>query len=208
MTKKILLIIILLLITTLSTLFAQGGFEASINIPVGVAIGTGNDAFKELNYKGSIGLDSGLEVQLGYMHKVYNRIGAGFFIDLAYNYDSFVFKHTINNTDSSMYIHNLGIGFLPKFMIYNISIGIGGGIKIPIYGKKDLEYGYSSSVMHYFKATLDYSIFVSEKLAIVLGVYIAHDYGYPLKSIGDTPRFGGSGGGFIFGFKFGPQLKD
>ena len=211
MIKRVLLSMILLT-TTLLPLFGQGGFEASLIVPVGAAIGTGNDAFKALNYKGSVGIDSGLELHIGYMHKIMHRMGAGFFFDLGYNYDSFVFKKTLDNgtdVDSSMYIHNFNVGFLPKFMFYNVSIGIGGGIKFPLAGKKDLENGYSTSmIMHYFKATLDYSIFVSKDLAIVLGIYISHDYGYPLKSYGDTPRFGGSGGGAMIGFKFGPQLAD
>lgn len=207
MLKKTFLVILL----TLSfNLFAYGGgFEISLNIPLGAAIGTPNDAMKSLGYQSKKGIDSGLEVQLGYMHKIYNRIGAGLFLDIGYTYDTFASSKTLSDNsviDTSMYIHNFEIGFMPKFTIWNFSIAAGGGIKIPMSGKKDLEYGYSASVMHYFKMTLDYSIFVTDNLAIVLEVYIAHDYGLPLRSLTDTPRIGGSGGGVSIGFKYGSKL--
>ncbi|PPS21599.1 hypothetical protein [Brachyspira murdochii] len=208
MTKKVLLLIVILSIN----LFGYGGgFEISLNVPIGASIGTPNNAMKNLGYTSKKGIDSGLEIQLGYMHKIYSRIGAGLFIDLGYTYDSFPSSKTFENgeiIDTSMYMHNFEIGFMPKITIWGVSLAIGGGIKIPMAGKKDLEYGYSASVMHYFKTTLDYSIFITDNLAIVLGVYISHDYGLPLRSLTDTPRIGGSGGGALIGFKFGPKLED
>lgn len=209
MIKKILL---LLTISSALNLFAYSqGFEVSLNVPLGAAIGTPNKALKDLGYKSSKGFDTGVEIQIGYYHKIYNRIGAGLFFDLGYTYDSFASKKNLADgsiIDTSMYMHNFEIGLMPKITIWGASLGIGGGIKIPMAGKKDLEYGYSSSIMHYFKMTLDYSFFVTDNLAVVLGIYISHDYGLPLKSLTDTPRIGGSGGGLILGFKFGPQLKD
>ncbi|TVL68908.1 hypothetical protein [Brachyspira hyodysenteriae] len=214
MIKKILLLSILLFILSINSfnLFAYGGgFEVSLNIPIGAAIGTPNDAMKSIGYQSKKGIDSGLEIQLGYMHKIYNRIGAGLFLDIGYTYDTFASSKILENNsviDTSMYMHNFEIGFMPKFTIWGFSIAIGGGIKIPMAGKKYLEYGYSASVMHYFKMTLDYSIFITDNLAVVLGLYIAHDYGLPLRSLSDTPRIGGSGGGAFIGFKYGTKLSD
>lgn len=126
-----------------------------LNVPIGASIGTPNNAMKNLGYTSKKGIDSGLEIQLGYMHKIYNRIGAGLFIDLGYTYDSFPSSKTFENgeiIDTSMYMHNFEIGFMPKITIWGVSLAIGGGIKIPMAGKKDLEYGYSASVMHYFNS--------------------------------------------------------
>ncbi|WP_038375270.1 hypothetical protein [Brachyspira alvinipulli] len=209
MIKKILLIAL----SALSfNLFAYAeGFEVSLNVPLGIAIGTPNESLKDLGYKSGKGFDTGVEIQIGYYHKIYNRIGAGLFFDLGYTYDSFASKKYLADgtvIDTSMYMHNFEIGLMPKITIWGVSLGIGGGIKIPMAGKKNLEYGYSASIMHYFKMTLDYSFFVTDNLAIVLGVYIAHDYGLPLRSLTDTPRIGGSGGGLILGFKFGSKLAD
>lgn len=214
MVKKILLSFILLSILSINSfnLFAYGGsFEISLNVPIGAAIGTPNDAMKALGYKSKKSIDSGLEIQVGYMHKIYNRIGAGLFLDIGYTYDSFASSKTLTDNsiiDTSMYIHNFEIGFMPKFTVWGFSIAVGGGIKIPMAGKKDLEYGYSASVMHYFKMTLDYSIFVTDNLAVVLGLYLSHDYGLPLRSLSETPRIGGSGGGAFIGFKYGSKLSD
>ena len=209
MSKKILLTILSVLAFNLFA-YAEG-FEVSLNVPLGVAIGTPNKPLKDLGYKSGKGFDTGVEIQIGYYHKIYNRIGAGLFFDLGYTYDSFASKKYLADgtvIDTSMYMHNFEIGLMPKITIWGASLGIGGGIKIPMAGKKDLEYGYSASIMHYFKMTLDYSFFVTDNLAIVLGVYISHDYGLPLRSLTDTPRIGGSGGGLILGFKFGSKLAD
>ena len=209
MSKKILLTILSVLAFNLFA-YAEG-FEVSLNVPLGVAIGTPNKPLKDLGYKSGKGFDTGVEIQIGYYHKIYNRIGAGLFFDLGYTYDSYITSKTFesgNTIDTSMYMHNFEIGLMPKITIWGASLGIGGGIKIPMAGKKDLEYGYSASIMHYFKMTLDYSFFVTDNLAIVLGVYISHDYGLPLRSLTDTPRIGGSGGGLILGFKFGSKLAD
>ena len=209
MSKKILLTILSVLAFNLFA-YAEG-FEVSLNVPLGVAIGTPNKPLKDLGYKSGKGFDTGVEIQIGYYHKIYNRIGAGLFFDLGYTYDSFASKKYLADgtvIDTSMYMHNFEIGLMPKITIWGASLGIGGGIKIPMAGKKDLEYGYSASIMHYFKMTFDYSFFVTDNLAIVLGVYISHDYGLPLRSLTDTPRIGGSGGGLILGFKFGSKLAD
>ena len=210
MIKKILLIILSVLAFNL---FAYAdGFEIYLNVPLGIAIGTPNQPLKDLGYKNGKGFDTGVEIQIGYYHKIYNRIGAGLFFDLGYTYDSFASKKYLaygTVIDTSMYMHNFEIGLMPKLTIWNFAIGIGGGIKIPMAGKKNLEYGYSSTIMHYFKLTLDYSFFVTDNLAIVLGVYIAHDFGLPFRSLTEiTPRIGGSGGGLVLGFKFGSKLAD
>ena len=211
MIKKILLLVIALSALSFNLFAYAEGFEVSLNVPLGVAIGTPNKPLKDLGYKSGKGFDTGVEIQIGYYHKIYNRIGAGLFFDLGYTYDSYITSKTFesgNTIDTSMYMHNFEIGLMPKITIWGASLGIGGGIKIPMAGKKDLEYGYSASIMHYFKMTLDYSFFVTDNLAIVLGVYISHDYGLPLRSLTDTPRIGGSGGGLILGFKFGSKLAD
>ncbi len=140
-------------------------------------------------------------------------------------------NHSI--TELSLYYeyHSFRIGLLPKFNIglggrHGLAIGIGGGVKIPIAGF--FEYGYeepypstnfigikqeikrqdivdifSPSVIGYMKATFDYYLFFTDRIAMNFGFYLGGDFGMKIKETkirSDAFDFG-----LQLGFRFGPK---
>ncbi|MEI0508540.1 hypothetical protein [Brachyspira intermedia] len=93
---------------------------------------------------------------------------------------------------------SLVIGILPKVNYKRFSFGIGVGMKIFLSGTinnssynptlgyttetikmidtKNYKDYFTSNVMGYFKLTLDYSVYTSNKFDIVLGAYIDYDF--------------------------------
>ena len=78
------------------------------------------------------------------------------------------------------------IGLLPKFNIGAFSIGIGGGVKIPISAKervkidslgidKKSKFKPADAVQGYIKLTFDYSLFFTDNLAMNFGLYLGYD---------------------------------
>lgn len=65
--KKLLLIFTLLAISNISV-FAASGFEAIINVPLGLSIGVPTGTYEALSDKGKVGFDSGFTAQIGYKH--------------------------------------------------------------------------------------------------------------------------------------------
>ena len=65
--KKI--ILMLIFITSLSSinLFAASGFEAIVNVPLGLSVGIPTGIQQDANIKGTAGFDSGITAQLGYI---------------------------------------------------------------------------------------------------------------------------------------------
>ena len=68
--KKILLLVIALSALSFNLFAYAEGFEVSLNVPLGVAIGTPNKPLKDLGYKSGKGFDTGVEIQIGYYHKI------------------------------------------------------------------------------------------------------------------------------------------
>ena len=77
MKKKILLIIII--ITFNMRLFAASGFEAVLNVPLGVSLGIFNGEVESIGNEPQIntkaGFDAGVNAQLGYMF-AFGKFGA------------------------------------------------------------------------------------------------------------------------------------
>ncbi|WP_432632117.1 PorT family protein [Brachyspira sp.] len=117
--------------------------------------------------------------------------------------------------------HSFKLGLLPKFNIGvgsrgALSVGIGGGVKIPIAGKialpnnaggdmkrQDIVDFFSPSVIGYVKATLDYSLFFTDNIAMNFGLYLGGDIGPKIKEV----KIGGNAFdfGLQLGFRFGPK---
>ncbi|CRF35217.1 hypothetical protein BRSU_2509 [Brachyspira suanatina] len=147
--KKILLIIII--ITTFNIkLFAKGSFEAILNVPLGVSLGIFNGEVESIGSEPQIntkaGFNAGINIQIGYMF-AFGKFGLSILGDLGYSYDSFKYSlyHSISafggseeyNIYNSLYMHNFQIGLLPKFNLGAFSLGMGGGVKIPIAGTSE-----------------------------------------------------------------------
>ena len=108
---------------------------------------------------------------------------------------------------------------LPKFNIGAFSIGIGGGVKIPISAKEKLALGGDLDtkdtfkpdvpVQGYVKLTFDYSLFFTDNLAMNFGLYLGYDTPlYATKSGAGNSYFTtfGMDGVWIHDFNVGLQL--
>ena len=206
--------------------FAASGFEFILNVPLGVGITMLPKEAKALGIKGGAGFDAGVTAQLGYMAQVVNGFGISALFELGYAHDSFVIDFGAADVGKmSFALESLQVGLLPKFNIGAFSIGIGGGIKFPLGASfkypgqpaEKIPIGafmmFSPPVIGYVKATFDYSIFFTEKLALNVGLYLAGDIA---KISGDMGLIDlGAGGGNVgissfdigveLGFKFGPK---
>ena len=197
--------------------FAASGFEFILNVPLGLGIGIPTKSEKDAqSNKSRVGFDAGVAVQLGYMAQVVNGFGISALFELGYAHDSFAL--TIFGEKASFSLDSLQVGLLPKFNIGAFAIGIGGGIKFPLAGSmkvggvtERIPMGafmmFSPPVVGYVKATFDYSIFFTEKLALNVGLYLAGD-------IAKTEMFSDGSGpvgvssfdiGVELGLKFGPK---
>ena len=226
-------------------LFAESGFEAVLNVPLGVSLGIFNGEVESIGNEPQIntkaGFDAGVNAQLGYMF-AFGKFGLSVLADLGYSYDSFRYSvyHSVSalggseeyNIENSLYLHSLQIGIIPKLNFGAFSLGIGGGVKIPISGISEIKtiktiniFGnsiksednikknytksdYLSSVIGYFKFTFDYSFFFTSKLAFNLGAYFAYDIGlsYKAANLNETYRVDSFDIGVQIGLRFAPRL--
>ncbi len=207
--KKISLIIVFVfsLIFTKEA-FASSGWQFGFNIPIGAAFGFykvrfSSDAPQDYKdrydkRKSSIGFDTGLILQAGYLIGD-GKKGISLLLDLGYSHDTFA----ISGTGIKEYytFENMQIGILPKFHKENFAVGFGIGIKVPFQlihtaitdengVKKETTTKYSigkldsilkDSLITYIKFSFDYSLYISEKIAILFGAYIGGDFNLDLR---------------------------
>ena len=150
--KKFLLTIAMTMIFSVSA-FAVSGFEFLLNVPFGInwSIPTG-----ELKGKGgAMGVDAGVDAQIGYMISVKDGFGISVLGELGYSWDAYSYTAGASVSDGSgssglgaqlterfisFSFHSFKVGLLPKFNIgfggrHGLAVGIGGGVKIPIAGQ-------------------------------------------------------------------------
>ena len=232
--KKFLLIIAMTMIFSVSA-FAASGFEFILNVPLGVGISIPDKDLKDAGFKGTAGFEAGVSAQLGYMFQVVNGFGISALVELGYAHDHFgtsvegdlgaLGLGTGKAKISESYaLDSFQIGLLPKFNIGAFSIGIGGGVKVPLGGKYTIKMGdakdsikltaadtlpmFTPPVIGYVKATFDYSIFFTEKLALNVGLYLAGDIATTKVDIINTSVKTTQSSfdvGVELGFKFGPK---
>lgn len=121
-----------------------------------------------------------------------------------------------------IYFGNIQIGLFPKFNFGNFAIGIGGGIKIPLVGQMSVAaLGYEESqeldrvdikdmfnppIIGYVRASFDYSFYLSEKVALDVGLYLGYDI-IKFRNSGAKDEYGGTlNAGIIFGVKLGGNV--
>ena len=135
--KKLLFIAAALLITNISV-FAASGFEAIVNVPLGLSFGVSEGLYESLTPKSAAGFDSGVTVQLGYMIGL-GKIGISILGELGYSYDSYRVYYSgklegiaEGKMTTGLHTHSFQIGLLPKINIGSFAIGVGAGVKIPV----------------------------------------------------------------------------
>ena len=219
--KKLSLVFLFILVSNIKV-FAGSGFELMLNVPLGASFGifqgtittTTIPTYPSTTVSGSIGtsigFDSGVQAQVGYMLD-FGGFAISLLGDLGYSYDSYRFS--LSGSSRGMYLHSFQIGAIPKFNFGTWALGIGGGVKIPVsgtYGFDDSSYTYNFSsseydppVIGYVKLTIDQYFYINDLLAIGLGAYIGYDIG--LQSKTEEARVDSFDIGIQLGFKFGPR---
>ena len=136
--KKLFFTVSIFVIFNIST-FAKSGFEFILNVPIGGSYSIISQNIKDYGMKNSIGLDAGIEAQFGGMFQVKENFAISVLGDIGFVHDIYAvkFKNDYYLKDYAINYLSFQIGLLPKFNIGRFSIGIGGGIKIPIFGGWD-----------------------------------------------------------------------
>ena len=192
------------------------------------------------NYRkssGTVGFDAGVNIQAGYLVSD-GDIGISLLADLGYAHDSFGLGSTYEENGvkvkSKEYytFENFSLGILPKFHYKNFAFGLGLGVKIPLYLTHSTEvvkdntstktYGYygvskidsimKNSVITYMKLTFDYSFYVHEDVALLVGAYLGTDFGIDLrgaeKVMVDSRNLSSFDLGVQLGLKIGQGIFD
>lgn len=244
--RKIFITIALMTIFSVSV-FAKSGFEFHYNALLGVGVGFPSKSFKDVGFKNDIGFDGTGLFQIGYMRQVKEGFGISYLLELGYNFSSYTisgkpdFNPIINDVfglgniignifpnDMSVALdftfYNIQIGLFPKFNFGNFSIGIGGGIKIPVIGEMsvtatainveetkklsrvDIADFFNPPIFGYVKTSLAYSFYLTDKVALDVGLYLSYDIMQFINEGGKDEYGGTLNTGIIFGVKFGGKV--
>ncbi|EKV58056.1 hypothetical protein [Brachyspira hampsonii] len=232
------LFIITLILSINMRVFAENGFVAILNVPVGLSVGipVNVNSGETLN---KIGINTGVNAKLGYIFDL-EKFGITPLLELGYSYDTYAysafFENTLDTTRTRITLsetinaHSFQIGIIPKINIENFAIGLGFGVKIPLYltftynivmfnnnneysenqnlnlDRKAIENRYSRSVIPYLKLSFDYYFAIMEKLAIGVGVYLGYDFGFPSRVYAEE-RLDSFNIAAQIGLRFGPGIE-
>ncbi|WP_300367077.1 hypothetical protein [Brachyspira sp.] len=211
--KKIFIVIFSIFIIQIQTLFADFNGGIGVYVPLGASISQSYQDYKfgANKNEGKLTSGSAFEWGVGITPGIYNGfdnyLGFSLVLDLAYHRDVYAYNESkqvgatgqYQNIKTTYYFDTLTIGILPKVNIYNFFIGLGAGIKIPLYGGEttqnyntqynqfensnsyytfnDIKSKYKMSVIPYIKLTVDYLFYFSDETALGIGVYAGYDFG-------------------------------
>ena len=229
------------------SVFAKSGFEFNYNALLGIGVGVPTKSFKDFGFKSDIGFDGTCSFQIGYMRQVKEGFGISYLLELGYNFSSYTisgkpdFNPIINDifglgniignifpNDMSVALdftfYNIQVGLFPKFNFGKFSIGIGGGIKIPVIGemsvtatainveetqklsRTDIVDIFNPPIFGYVKTSLAYSFYLTDKIALDVGLYLSYDIMQFINEGGKDEYGGTLNTGIIFGLKFGGKV--
>lgn len=226
------------------SVFAKSSFEFHYNALLGVGVSFPTTSMKDMGFKNDIGFDGTGLFQIGYMRQVKEGFGISYLLELGYNFSSYTIsgKSDFNRIISDMFgvgnlgipndisitldftFYNIQIGLFPKFNFGNFSIGIGGGIKIPVIGemsvtatainveetkklsRTDIADWFNPPIFGYVKTSLAYSFYLTEKVALDVGLYLSYDIMQFINEGGKDEYGGTLNTGIIFGVKFGGKV--
>lgn len=226
------------------SVFAKSGFEFHYNALIGVGVSFPTTSMKDMGFKSDIGFDGTGLFQIGYMRQVKEGFGISYLLELGYNFSSYAIsgKPDFNRIISDMLgvgnlgipndisitldftFYNIQIGLFPKFNFGNFSIGIGGGIKIPVIGEMsvtatsinvketkklsrvDIADSFNPPIFGYVKTSLAYSFYLTDKVALDVGLYLSYDIMQFINEGGKDEYGGTLNTGIIFGVKFGGKV--
>lgn len=224
------------IIITMTTIFTASAFAASsvefiINAPLQIGVGIPSQFLKDnAGAKSETAFEYGVTAQFGRMMHISRGFGISLLAELGYAHNNFAMsinarkigEEMDNNVNFYYEFESLQVGVLPKLNFGAFSIGIGGGVKIPIEGKETVKIGSEKDsvklsksdidsildpdIIGYVKGTLDYSIFLTDRFALNLGLYLGYDIIKAEIPIGDTKYYWGSfDAGVEVGLRFGQR---
>ena len=234
------------------SVFAKSGFEFHYNALLGVGVSFPTTSMKDMGFKSDIGFDGTGLFQIGYMRQVKEGFGISYLLELGYNFSSYTisgkpdFNSIVSDALNEMFgininpnqagmpndisvaldftFYNIQIGLFPKFNFGNFSIGIGGGIKIPVIGEMsvtatalnieetrklsrvDIADFFNPPIFGYVKTSLAYSFYLTDKVALDVGLYLSYDIMQFINEGGKDEYGGTLNTGIIFGVKFGGKV--
>ena len=249
--RKIFITMALMTIFSVSV-FAKSGFEFHYNALLGVGVGFPTTSMKDMGFKNDIGFDGTGLFQIGYMRQVKEGFGISYLLELGYNFSSYTisgkpdFNSLVSDALKEMFgininpnqvgmpndisvaldftFYNIQVGLFPKFNFGNFSIGIGGGIKIPVIGemsvtatainveetqklsRTDIADMFNPPIFGYVKTSLAYSFYLTDKVALDVGLYLSYDIMQFINEGGKDEYGGTLNTGIIFGLKFGGKV--
>ena len=249
--RKIFITIALMTIFSVSV-FAKSGFEFHYNALLGVGVSFPTTSMKDMGFKSDIGFDGTGLFQIGYMRQVKEGFGISYLLELGYNFSSYTisgkpdFNSIVSDALNEMFgininpnqvgmpndmsvaldftFYNIQVGLFPKFNFGNFSIGIGGGIKIPVIGemsvtatainveetqklsRTDIVDIFNPPIFGYVKTSLAYSFYLTDKIALDVGLYLSYDIMQFINEGGKDEYGGTLNTGIIFGVKFGGKV--
>lgn len=175
-----------------------------------------NDNFREF--------ENAFSIQPGVFFSYYDKISSAVFLDIGYSKDRYEFRYGEgeNRIVENFSLNNISIGLLPRINFGFLSLGIGGGIKIPlsmiystevenIYSERykldfgDVRDSLTKIYYPYLKASVDFLIKGKNKFMLTLGVYANYDFAFKLKSdsILDMAKSRENIAAFDLGFQIG-----
>lgn len=149
--------------------------------------------------------ENSFAIQPGIFFSYYDTISSAIFFDIGYNNDRYEFRNNIgsNRIAENFSLKNISIGILPRINFGFLSIGVGGGIKLPIsmtYSRENKENGdlqekhklalgdvrdtLKDFYNPYLKASVDFLIKGKNKFMMTVGVYANYDFAFNLKEDG------------------------
>ena len=147
--------------------------------------------------------ENSFSIQPGVFFSYYDTISSAIFLDIGYSKDRYEFRYgeSENRIVENFSLNNISVGLLPRINFGFLSLGIGGGIKIPlsmIYSiggqylypeKYKLDFGDMRDTLEnfyypYIKASVDFLIKGKNKFMMTLGVYANYDFPFNLKKNG------------------------
>ena len=234
------------------SVFAKSGFEFHYNALLGVGVSFPTTSMKDMGFKNDIGFDGTGLFQIGYMRQVKEGFGISYLLELGYNFSSYTisgkpdFNSIVSDALNEMFgininpsqvgmpndmsvaldftFYNIQVGLFPKFNFGNFSIGIGGGIKIPVIGEMsvtatalnieetrklsrvDMADFFNPPIFGYVKTSLAYSFYLTDKVALDVGLYLSYDIMQFINEGGKDEYGGTLNTGIIFGVKFGGKV--
>lgn len=249
--RKIFITMALMTIFSVSV-FAKSGFEFHYNALIGVGVSFPTTSMKDMGFKSDIGFDGTGLFQIGYMRQVKEGFGISYLLELGYNFSSYTisgkpdFNSLVSDALKEMFgininpnqvgmpndisvaldftFYNIQVGLFPKFNFGNFSIGIGGGIKIPVIGemsvtatainveetqklsRTDIADMFNPPIFGYVKTSLAYSFYLTDKIALDVGLYLSYDIMQFINEGGKDEYGGTLNTGIIFGVKFGGKV--